>query len=888
MRSTGEPPSAARVVLIVVVVAAAAVWWWTHRAGELPATSTVGKPPRTSAAIASPAATAAAVVPARLTVAVSDDRGPLAGATVRLSPRDGETIVATTGADGVARVDHLEPGTWRVSASAADHLPAALPARPLAAGATDALAIKLATGGRTLRGTVSDATSGPVVGARIDAARLTAGLQPGAAVSTAITGSDGTYRLTVAEGALTVAVASPDYAPQARTIEVGPAGAVADFSLVPGGVIEGVVRDERTRQPIAGARVGARRDSPATVLAEAGGHRVIAGLDGRFRIAGLRPGAWELAATAQARHSKATTIIGLGVAEQITDVELLIGAGPVIRGRVVDDAGAPAANLTVRASTRGTGGEATGDAAGAFTLEGLAPGEYAIIADGDGYLPAGPARVAFGDEDVAGVVVTVKRGVLIAGHVEPRQPCEIQVDSEPQGGTMMLVAGTATGAGGEFTIGPTVGGRLTLTARCTSGDQGEVQIAPAPGMAETVLRVTPGASIAGRISDATGAPVAGAGVVASEVSSGERMVITNGMVTSGVHGMTDATGAYKLAGLAPGTYRVAALDRGRPLRTRGAPPRVELAANAHRTGVDLVVDRADGVISGTVTGPDGAPLADAWVSAQQDLTSMLDPDRGAAPGPGSSESRTMMVRSQGSPDDAGDSSAPPALTDAQGHYAIRGLSHGTFAVVAEAQRGQLRARAAGVRPDATVDLRATGVTSLAGKVTGPAGPIALFTVELDGPTRTQRSFTDGAYAFARVDPGTYTVRVQARDGNAQQTITIAPDQPATLDIALAANAVVIGKLVDPDGAPVAGQVLVVIPDAADGRLQAMIDGTPPITGPDGSFRIEHRAERAAVLVMRSPQPFSKRGLALEAGKTLDVGTIVLPPPGPGAGPPAKP
>lgn len=77
-----------------------------------------------------------------------------------------------TGRNGAARADHLAPGTWRISASAAGHAPAALPAHELAAGADDRLAIKLATGGRTLSGTVSDATGGPIAGARIDAARL--------------------------------------------------------------------------------------------------------------------------------------------------------------------------------------------------------------------------------------------------------------------------------------------------------------------------------------------------------------------------------------------------------------------------------------------------------------------------------------------------------------------------------------------------------------------------------------------------------------------------------------------------------------------------------------------------------------------------------------------
>jgi hypothetical protein len=62
------------------------------------------------------------------------------------------------------------------------------------------------------------------------------------------------------------------------------------------GVIEGVVRDERTREPVAGASVLARRDTAAILLAEAGAHRATSGIDGRFRIGGLRPGAWELTA----------------------------------------------------------------------------------------------------------------------------------------------------------------------------------------------------------------------------------------------------------------------------------------------------------------------------------------------------------------------------------------------------------------------------------------------------------------------------------------------------------------------------------------------------------------------------------------------------------------
>jgi len=891
MPDPGEPRPAARISAVVVMLAAlgGGLWWWKHRrTSDGPATSTVTQP-QTGAASTAATARGAPIEPAKLAITVSDGQGPLAGATVRLAPKDGEIVVVKTGRDGVAHADQLEPGAWTVSASATDHVPAALPAKQLAAGASEQLAIKLAAGGRTLSGTVSDATGGPITGARIDAARINTTAEPGDAVSTTFSGADGKYRLTVAEGQLLVAAASADYAPQSRYVEVGPAGAVADFSLVPGGVIEGVVRDERTKEPVAGASVLARRDSPAMVLAETGARRAISGGDGRFRLGGLRPGAWAVSATDHARYSKAQTIVGLGVAEQVSDVELLIGRGPVIRGHVVDTAGAPAPNVEIRAFSRGEGAEGKADAAGAFTLESLPPGEYVLTANAETYRPAGGTRVPFGDKDVDGVVITVKRGATLKGHVEPRQVCDIQQDlNDHDGGMLVLTPGTSTAADGEFELGPVSEGTTKLTARCPSGDQGSAQVKIAPGMPETILKVSPGGSIAGRVVDGEGKPVVGVGVMASNVSGGDSTIIRNGMITSGVQGLTDATGAYQLAGLSPGSYRIGVLDRGKPLLQRSKPPRVELTASEHKTSVDLAIDRPTGVITGTVTGPDGKPLADAWVSAHQDMMSMLDSMRGDPDRQGDSGSRMMILEDRDGPGGAPESTFPPALTDAQGHYEIRGLPHATYTVIAEAQRGQLRGRATDIKPDATVDLKALGVTMLSGTVTGSAGPTGLFSVELEGPTRAQRSFTDGTFSFGRVDPGTYTVRVQSSDGNAETKVDVTPNQPATLAITLAANAIVIGKLVDAAGKPLAGQTVVLTPDHNDGRLEVRIEGAPPTTGPDGSFRLEHRAEPCALMVMRPPRPFSRRGLQLEAGKTLDLKTIIVTSPGAGSGSPPRP
>lgn len=283
--------------LIVLALAGVAFWfWWSRRAAETPATSTVTQPVGSAAVQpTTPSSTSGAAL-ARATIMVSSDKGPIADAAVRFAPADGEVIVLRTGADGSVRADQLAPGEWTISASAAGFEPAAAPAKQLTAGEDATIALTLHAGGRPLTGLVTDATGGPIAGARVDAAKLGGMARPGDAVATTVTGSDGMYAVTAAEGQVLVAVSSVDYAAQSRLVEVGATGAVANFSLVPGGAIEGIVRDEATKQPVAGAQVIVERDRGGMILlAESGRRRAVSGADGRFRVTSLRPGAYGLA-----------------------------------------------------------------------------------------------------------------------------------------------------------------------------------------------------------------------------------------------------------------------------------------------------------------------------------------------------------------------------------------------------------------------------------------------------------------------------------------------------------------------------------------------------------------------------------------------------------------
>ena len=106
------------------------------------------------------------------------------------------------------------------------------------------------------------------------------------------------------------------------------------------------------------------------------------------------------------------------------------------------------------------------------------------------------------------------------------------------------------------------------------------------------------------------------------------------------------------------------------------------------------------------------------------------------------------------------------------------------------------------------------------------------------------------------------------------TVRVAPGQNATVDITLASNAVVVGKVVDGAGNALPNVPVVVTPDSGDGRTTVSLSGMPPTSGADGTFRIETKPGPAIVVLLVEPKPVSKRGVVLEAGKTTDVGTLV--------------
>ncbi len=386
---------------------------------------------------------------------------------------------------------------------------------------------------------------------------------------------------------------------------------------------------------------------------------------------------------------------------------------------------------------------------------------------------------------------------------------------------------TRSDADGRFSLQVRSGGLVALEARAPGHAPG-LDEGPAPGHAFE-LWLAPESTLGGTVTR-DGAPVAGASVLAER---------SGGLSPVTAEAVTDATGAYRLTGLDPGSYSLRALTDD----AAGAPSTaVTLGLDEDRNGLDINLTPALR-ITGQILGGDAPCKAGSL--------SLLDESRG---------NRLNFP------------------TGPEGQVNARGLLPGEYQLSVTCT-GFLPAAASLVRvvDRALLDQRWTLAPGLAlrGRVLAadgtPATRLHVYaTAERDPADPKLFSYAetepdaDGRFELTGLVPGPYRVTIAADHGDARAV----PQEP--LHVVLAADTPELTLTM-----PVTGELRGVLRDAgghAIDRAMVMLAGSADaqhvLAGDDGSFLFPAVAPRDYHLIAR-------RNSQRLAGATLDGQPVTI-------------
>jgi hypothetical protein len=544
----------------------------------------------------------------------------------------------TSDAQGAYQLSALAPQSYSVSASATgfvaasarDETPLSLRAGELRAGVD----LRLSPGDPNLHGSVVDATGGPVPDAHV---RVERALAPYLVLDTR-TDDLGNFSFTLPEGPVTLEAAAPGYS-TASDKRVAPSHD-ARLVLVPGASLRGRVIARESGLPLAGVEL---RPEPVGAQPAPLNERPHSDAQGRFAVDGLEPGSYFVSALGLGLRGKSGPY-ELAVGEVIDNLEIAVRNVAQVSGRVLQSDGRacqrgslvlgapdplhplPDSTDHIAALMEAPPLSAEIGAEGAVRFAAVVPGKYYVTVRCQGQmLRDGPRMLDVAADDLAGLVWTVNEGASLrvltvderdqpVGNVEFR----VQLPSLRAWADHSLAA--RSDAEGRYDIvGILAPGPYRLIAASYYG-AAPVKVQVRAGEANVAkLKLTGSAAIEAKL-QAQGEPVTGLSVSAvpldtAAASSGLSEV--NPAVASELGG-----GRYRMAPLPEGRYEVRVEDGINP--SVSSQP-IELG-RGQKAELEVALDRA-GKISGHVVDDQGAPVADAWVSA---IAEALTAARGAS------------------------------------------------------------------------------------------------------------------------------------------------------------------------------------------------------------------------------------------------------------------
>ncbi len=522
----------------------------------------------------------------------------------------------------------------------------------------------------SVSGRVTQSASGAgIPGARVALSRaeLGASIFEGATTPTiqVVTDAQGAWTATkVPPGIYVVAAVAKGFIPGIREkvlVGSGDRTTGIDLALDAGGlVVSGTISDVGGGS-IAGAEVRMKRERNS--YDEEGEMIAIAGDDGRYEI--TLADASYAATASHADYTSDSESFELGGKPRTIDFTLTPGG--TIRGQVVTRAGTPLPDALIqseRAGRRGDSSSARADEHGKFTLKSLDAGAIAVTASGRGYASNAPTVVELGiGESIDDITVIVDRAYTISGTVVERGTTKgipgvrLGVFSISLGEAAVALAPSA--ADGTFEILGVKPASYMLFAIGEEvmpevGKQIEVVDKDVTGL---MVEMAGGVTVTGRVEPPQ---VATIGISPTVVGLGN---LFDAVKTALVRAESDATGAFTLRHVPPGTFNVTANTK-----AGDAGKVVVIVEAVDKVGVVVKLEKR-GSIAGKVVDARGAAVAGVRVEA--------NPHREKDDSPGASFSF--------SPSRGGN-----VTTSADGAFLLVGLDPGKVGLRVHADGGALR------------------------------------------------------------------------------------------------------------------------------------------------------------------------------------------------------
>jgi hypothetical protein len=447
---------------------------------------------------------------------------------------------------------------------------------------------------------------------------------------------------------------------------------------------------------------------------------------------------------------------------------------------------------------------------GSFTIDGVEPGRYAPILDGDFDIRIDTSKlIEVKDADVTGVIIESDPVGSIAGRVMHDGKPVDGADVRAQGGTSF--ANDEASSEGTFELTGLAAGEYQVYAEShlagafTKGPT--ITLAPGEHKRDVVIDLDLAASIAGVVVDQNDAPVAGVSL---------RFSLLGGQDFGAATTADDGTfTARAMSGGGDYLYEVRQTERSPliypPAVGRRFPPVTVPDGNTHITGLRIKVRYERLAISGRLIDTSGKPVADATVSASPD----------------GAETWWMSPSS--------------VMTDQTGLFTIRELPAGSYKLEARTPKGKAQAEqvAAGSR-NVVLQIRAGG--GIDGTLEGFSETPEVFAFGLEDQQRIEATVSGATFQLRNLPAGRYRLAARGKTDPDSEVeadaigVDVVSEQITKATLVLRAKGTITGTVVDKNHKPVANLRCMAMPKAPE---EVKYDGAKAFAMSDakGAFTI---------------------------------------------------